>query len=179
MENGRVEERKAEMNTDLMKRSLEVAIAEIGVREIPENSNRGPDVEKYGKSVKLPPGNPYCMAFVYWCVGEAAKALSMPNPLPVTAYTPTLWAWALGDRAARVWSGEEEFVPPGSLFLLRGKVSGEEKERVKHIGFCERLDGQRILTTVEGNTDLRGDREGGGVYRLTRPLVSIFKVILY
>ncbi|MNY80404.1 hypothetical protein D3C86_2214230 [compost metagenome] len=43
-----------------------------------------------------------------------------------------------------------------------------------HTGFVERVEGGHIVT-VEGNTDASMTREGGGVYRLTRKLVSVNK----
>jgi len=173
-------------NLELMKESLGVAISKIGVKEIPPNSNRGPEVEAFLWSVVLPPGNPYCMAFVFWCVGEAAKKVNLENPLPKTGYTPTFYNWVRkGCLDLPPVSGME--LASGSLFLLFGKVGNEPNPRVKHVGFCERLDGE-ILTTVEGNVEAGRDDEGvlipkeqreGGIYRLKRSLSTIFKVVTY
>jgi len=41
-----------------------------------------------------------------------------------------------------------------------------------HTGFVERVEGGYI-TTIEGNTDASMTREGGGVYRLARKLLSV------
>jgi len=36
-----------------------------------------------------------------------------------------------------------------------------------------------MVNTVEGNTNKRGSREGGGVYQLTRKLGSIYRFVTY
>ena len=59
--------------------------ADKPVREEPRNSNRGPDVETYLRSVGLGPGYAWCAAFVYWCAQQAAKTLGCANPLVQTA----------------------------------------------------------------------------------------------
>jgi len=51
------------------------------VREIPRNSNRGPDVDAYLRCADCPPGNSWCCAFVYWCMNEAARELGRRNPM--------------------------------------------------------------------------------------------------
>ena len=43
-----------------------------------------------------------------------------------------------------------------------------------HTGFVEKVSGG-LVTTIEGNTNAGGSREGGGVYRLERKIVSINK----
>ena len=49
---------------------MDIAIDQIGVTEETGN-NDGPDVESYLQSTGLPSGNPWCGAFVNWCL-EAA-----------------------------------------------------------------------------------------------------------
>src|SRR5690606_5817425 len=55
------------------------------VREVPRNSNRGPDVEEYLKRTGLGPGHAWCCAFVYWCFDEAARHTGRRNPMVKTA----------------------------------------------------------------------------------------------
>jgi hypothetical protein len=51
-------------------------------------------------------------------------------------------------------------VKPGLIFLMKvGSVSG-------HMGLVEKVEGER-LTTIEGNTNTNGSREGIGVFRRT------------
>src|SRR5262249_36193044 len=68
-------------------RVLQIAAGEEAkqVREVPPNSNRGPQVEAYLRRVGVSPGNAWCCAFVYWCFDEAAQALRRSNPTVKTA----------------------------------------------------------------------------------------------
>lgn len=47
---------------DTNPKTLEIATAQIGVEEIPRNSNAGPEVEIYLRSVGLTKGYAWCMA---------------------------------------------------------------------------------------------------------------------
>ena len=59
-------------------------------------------------------------------------------------------------------------VEPGMLFVMDFGAG------LGHTGLVESVDGGHIVT-IEGNTDASMTREGGGVYRLTRKLVSVNK----
>jgi hypothetical protein len=65
----------------LSQRSLEIALSQNGVQEMPKGSNKGPDVEKYLKSVGLGGGYAWCMSFVYWCVQQAATEMGNKKPI--------------------------------------------------------------------------------------------------
>ncbi len=181
--------------TSLMADSLHVAVTQLKVREDPPNSNRGPEVDGYLASVGRSPGDPWCAAFVFWCIEQAWGNIvdggpETPDeryipPFPQTAYTPGIWTWAKGQgkkcylTPEDVKSGAAD-VPAGALFLLFGRVRGEKRERVKHVGFVEQynpVDG--VICTVEGNTNPGGSREGGGVYRLEREIGEIYRFVLY
>ena len=69
------------MSDTLDIKSLQVALSQEGISEQPKNSNSGPVVNQYLKAVGLGKGYPWCMAFVYWCVGKAATILEVKNPL--------------------------------------------------------------------------------------------------
>lgn len=145
---------------------------EKGVREEPRNSNRGPEVDVYLKCAGASPGLAWCCAFVYWCFEKAAIAGKRDNPMFKTAGCLSHWNNAAKRGASRIPSADAVANPsllqPGMVFIMDyGKVLG-------HTGFVERLEGGHIVT-VEGNTDASMTREGGGVYRLTRKLVSVNK----
>lgn len=56
-----------------------------------------------------------------------------------------------------------------------------EKGRIAHVGFIETW-GAKTVTTVEGNTNEAGSREGDGVYRkirLTRQIYAVARYIIY
>jgi hypothetical protein len=142
------------------------------VREIPRNSNRGPQVDEYLHCADCPPGNSWCCAFVYWCMNEAAKELGRRNPMVKTAGCLDHWQRATTKGATRFTTARalanHDLVHPGLIFVM------DHGGGVGHTGFVERVD-SGILTTLEGNTDASRSREGGGVYRLTRRIAEVNK----
>jgi hypothetical protein len=145
------------------------------VREVPVNSNRGPEVDAYLARTGTPPGNSWCCAFVYWCFDEAAKAMGRANPMVKTAGCLEHWDLAPSKGARRVLASDAEgnsgLVKSGMVFIMdHGGGHG-------HTGLVEKVAGG-LLTTIEGNTDASKTREGGGVYRLTRKIVEINKGFL-
>jgi len=163
-----------------MSEALDVAESQVGVRESPKNSNRGPEVERYLASVGLDGGYAWCSAFVYWCSEQAAVNRGLSEvPLVRTAWTPSIWSWAkkknLGVKPDDVLNQDVK-LDSGCLFLLHGVVSG--RARVKHVGFVVSSNGG-FIETIEGNTNKSGSREGGGVYRLTRKINSVYRFVNY
>lgn len=151
---------------------LEVALSQEGVREKPPNSNRGPDVEAYLKSVGLKGGHPWCAAFTYWCFEQAARQAARTNPMVRTAGCLAHWNGAVAKGARRIGKADAVNNPallrPGMVFIMDfGGGKG-------HTGFIVAVRGG-LIDTVEGNTDASKTREGGGVYQLTRKLAEINK----
>jgi hypothetical protein len=147
--------------------ALRVAAAEIGVMEQPPGSNRGPRVDEYLRTVGLDPASgsfAWCAAFVYWCFSTASRTLSVANPVIRTAGVLDHWNKAGAQGVRRVTrddaTAQPSLVQPGMIFIL-GTSSGSG-----HTGLVERVDGVQ-LTTIEGNTNLGGSREGIGVFRRT------------
>lgn len=129
----------------------ETAIAEDGVRE-EGGPNRGPRIEEYLRSVGLEPGNPWCMAFCFWTVEQAARRLGMPNPLIRTGACVEAYNWA-DDRGFLV-----EHAQRGDIgIMLFGNGKGH--------AFVITSNASGRYVTVEGNTNPHGSREGDGVYR--------------
>lgn len=143
------------------------------VREVPMNSNRGPQVEKYLARVGVPAGLPWCCAFVYYCFDEASKALGHAgNPMVRTAGCLDHWNKAAAKGAtripARAATADPTQLAPGMIFIMdHGRGAG-------HTGLVESVSAG-ILATIEGNTDASRTREGGGVYRLARKVGEINK----
>lgn len=142
----------------LAQKTLEIAISQIGVEEIPRNSNAGPEVEIYLKSVGLGKGYSWCMAFVYWCTQKSALQLAVNNPLKRTA-------GVLDQFNSRPFL--IAFAPqPGDVFIMDfGKGLG-------HTGIVEKIVGNTIYT-VEGNTNNEGSRNGYKVCRKKREIRTI------
>jgi hypothetical protein len=153
-------------------RVLQIATAEEAkpVREVPKNSNRGPQVDAYLRRAGVAPGLSWCCAFVYWCFDEAAQALRRANPMVKTAGCLDHWRRAPEHGAKRILAAQAvenpDVVKPGMIFIM------DHGGGLGHTGLVEKVTGG-LLTTIEGNTDASRTREGGGVYRLTRKIVEI------
>lgn len=155
------------------------AIANVGVKE--EGDNRGKSIEAYQASCvpPIPPGSPWCAAFVRFRMRQAARALNLSyDPtFPRSGYTPdwARWArennkWIPASECREKW----ELIRAGDLALFYFEGLG----RIGHIGIIINASSERIIT-VEGNTsdpDSKGnEREGDGVYRKRRTWRSLGK----
>lgn len=146
---------------------LGFAAGEIGTLEQPIGSNRGPRVDLYLRNVGLDPADgsfPWCAAFVYFCFTNVAKTMSIPNPVIKTAGVLDHWNKAGQQGIPRIStddaSSNPSLITPGMIFIITtGNGNG-------HTGLVEAVDGVQ-LTTIEGNTNTTGSREGIGVFRHT------------
>ena len=153
----------------LAQAALEVADGQVGVSEQPPGSNRGKEVEEFLAAVGVPPGNPWCAAFVYWCVDRAAERLGQANCLPRTGGVLEMWRGAKRTGLPCVPSGQAvaqpSLVTAGMVFVIdHGGGKG-------HVGFVEGVANGRLVT-VEGNSNDGGSREGTGVFRLDRRTIG-------
>jgi uncharacterized protein (TIGR02594 family) len=140
--------------------SLEVATKQIGVQEIPKGSNAGPEVEIYLKSVGLTKGYSWCMAFVYWCVKQAAN-MNSSTAIPLKKTAGVLDQWNSSPQL-RITTPV-----PGCVFIMDfGKGQG-------HTGFVEMVLPNGKIQTIEGNTNDDGSREGYKVCRRVRCITTI------
>ena len=148
----------------LRTKALEKAQSQNGIQEVPKNSNAGPAVEKYLKSVGLGRGYAWCMAFVYWCVKEAALELNTVNPLTKTGGVLAMYN---AEPELRVKEPQA-----GDIFIMDfGKGTG-------HAGFVEKVFPNGKLQTIEGNTNDEGSREGYEVARRSDRKISQMKGFL-
>lgn len=131
----------------LAKVALQIAQSQIGVQEIPKGSNAGPDVEKYLKSVGLGEGYSWCMAFVYWCVLQAALKCKVLNPLLKTGGVLAQYNFQKTNLCI------VKIPQPGDIFIM------SFKKGLGHAGFVLEVTGDRFLT-IEGNSNDEGSREG-------------------
>ncbi len=166
------------MTENISERALKIATTQVGVREI-GNTNSGKEVDQYLKSVGLPGGYSWCMAFVYWCYQSAATALNVKNPLVKTA--GVINEWNTIDENNKVAPADaianNQLITPGSIFIVdHGGGKG-------HTGMVERIYGG-FINTIEGNTNDDGSREGFEVCRRTRKIVTlkgfiVFKTVIH
>lgn len=132
---------------------LRVARGEIGVTESPAGSNR----QKYGAAYGMN-GVPWCVIFCWWCFREAgASALFYGGGK--TASCSQYIAWA--KKAGQWITGDYK---PGDLVFF--DFNPKAGDGVDHIGIVESWDG-RTLVTIEGNTSMTSQDNGGAVMRRT------------
>ena len=156
---------------------LAIGRQQIGVLEHPPGSNRGPEVDGYISSVGLNPTRgsyAWCVGFTYFCFQAAANNLGCGNPHVRTAGVLDHWNRAKDSAGARrithaAATNDPSLVQPGQLFVMDyGGGKG-------HTGLVLEVANGRI-TTVEGNTNDGGSREGIGVFRReARKIVGINK----
>lgn len=145
----------------LAERALQIALKNEGVSEKPKGSNGGPEVNIYLRSVGLGSGFAWCMAFVYWCVKNAAEELQVPHPLVKTGGVMLQW----NNTKCRKLTNRDKGIKPGDIFIMEfGHGTG-------HTGFVEKVVGG-LVYTIEGNTNDDGSREGYEVARRQRALSS-------
>lgn len=163
------------MNADLLKRLVDVAVAEVGLKELPGHPNTGPDVEKYQAATWLAPGPwPYCAAFVDWCVQRWIVAPDVRRALNIE-----------DDNGAEIWRckdarafGLEVWARSKGLQVLSPDKQALAGDLIvyqfSHTGLvvADEIPGRR-LATCEANTvqeSLAGSqRDGDGVWMRSRP----------
>lgn len=132
--------------------ALNIAHLELGVVESPVGSNSGEKVNQYLSVVGLNPGNPWCMAFVYWCVYRAANQLQKPNHLMATGSCSAQYRWAR-KNGLLVPSPQK-----GDIFLCIGGETGHY-----HTGFVASTPQNGRFATIEGNSNSDGGANGTAV----------------
>lgn len=146
-------------------RAIEIARTQLFVRE-KTGHNDGKEVEEYLQCVGLGKGYSWCQAFVYWCYRKAAEALNTPNPVTHTAGVLFHWQHTNGHKLQPIKA------IAGDIFIMDfGNGEG-------HTGLISEVRYDTI-TTVEGNTNNDGSRNGNGVYERSRKLSSLKGVIRY
>ena len=148
---------------------VEIAAKEVGVEEI-DGSNCGPRVNEYKAATNLPTEEswPWCAAYVAWVVREAMKALGIKETAtfkrPTTAGAWDFENWSRKqDNSTHTKKPHGNDILPGDIVIFT----------FSHIGIAIAAPDGDTVRAVEGNTDIAGGREGGGVFLKTRKLSSI------
>lgn len=140
-------------------------LSNVGIREA-TGHNDGAKVEVYLRSVNLPKGNPWCAAFVSYCL----QVNHIKNPR-------SGWAPAYFSTTSTIWTRgnlNNRLPMPGDIF----GIYFQNKGRIAHVGFVHRF-GNKYTITVEGNTNEEGSREGDGVYLKRRLTKQLYKISRY
>ena len=131
---------------------IKIAVNEIGVKESPANSNKQKYGEEYGAN-----GVAWCCQFVWWVFKHSgAEALFYGGKK--TAYCPTLMNY---------YKNQGQFVTknykPGDIIFF----DFNNNKSADHVGIVEKVSGSTVYT-IEGNTAVGNDSNGGEVMRRER-----------
>ena len=154
------------LDTVSNKRSEVVAYAKLflGVREATGN-NDGPEVEAFLEITGFGPGYAWCAAYMAYVYNNCSIEA------PKSAWSPT---WS--NAGSVVWKSGE--MPSKARRLVRQAdhftIYYKSKQRVGHVGMIVKPG--LSMTTIEGNTNKAGSREGDGVYIKIRPLSQIYRI---
>ena len=149
------------------------AIAEIGVRESPKNSNRGERVDQYKAATNLNPKQAWawCAAFVCFIVRNAMASCAIKQtatfkrPTTAGAWDFIRWSKEQDSTTSTLMSPKAKDIQAGDIIVFK----------FSHIGIATSVsDSSGNFHTCEGNTDANGSREGGGVYGKIRN-ISVVK----
>lgn len=152
---------------------LEVAKANLGVKETPPFSNNTKfNTWYYGREVQ---GSeyPWCMAFVQYCFNESGNALPYK-----TASCGSLYWWYHSHNRKRIVYDRDTFcgmpkLKPNDIIIFDWK---DTKATTDHTGIFEKYEGKYIVT-IEGNTSGDNWSDGGCVCRCTRVTDNVRYVI--
>ena len=135
-----------------------VAASQIGVKENPAGSNHVKYGEWYGLDY-----NPWCDMFVSWCADQVG-ALGIVGKF---AYCPSHVNYA--KKLGR-WLDREEKPQKGDIvFFANGS-------RACHVGIVESRNGSASVTTIEGNTSVSSNDNGGAGKARTFLLPSLRRI---
>lgn len=142
---------------------LDIARAELGTTESPAGSNNVMyNTAYYGREVYdglWDTEFPWCVVFLWWCFRQAGAAELFYGGSK-TASCRQLLSYHKRQAATDYQPGDIIF------YNFHGKTTAE------HVGICESAGGSSIVT-IEGNTGVGNDANGGAVMRRTRSLGQI------
>ena len=147
---------------------IETARKYIGVKEMPAGSNKVIfNTEYYGRVVSGS-AYPWCCAFV-WYIFKEAGASDLFYDGQKTAYCPTVASWAK-KNSLTVSKTEGR---KGDIVLFDWNKDGV----ADHIGLIEYQNNDGTYITIEGNTSVTSDNNGGEVMRRQRSVSNILMIV--
>lgn len=147
---------------------VDLAASFVGVKENPPDSNNVIfNTDYYGRHV-YGSRYPWCCTYA-WDIFRMAGASSLFYCGKKTAYCPAVEIWGK-DSGLTVPLKEGR---PGDLILFDWNHDGE----ADHIGIIEKQLDENIYRTIEGNTAVGNDSNGGEVMRRTRSIDTVCCII--
>jgi surface antigen len=131
---------------------LHYATSEIGYKENPPDSNHNKFGVWYGMDYQ-----PWCAMFLSYCLYSAGLPLKITTDKGF-AYCPYGIDWF---KSEGLWHKAPE---AGDLVFFDWKDDGE----ADHVGIVEKVNSDGSITTIEGNTSVGNDSNGGQVMRRIR-----------
>lgn len=156
----------------MLSRLVQIAEKEVGVRETGGN-NSGRRIREYQTATNLKPAAwPWCAAFVNYCIREWVSDPGVVSWLSLRSLTPESWrpktalaygyySWSKDRPRTTLILDENQTSAPGDIVMFD----------FSHVGIVVQDLGDTIQT-IEGNTNVRGERDsvsGDGVHRKVRP----------
>ena len=135
---------------------LDIARAELGTKESPTGSNKVKYSTWYGLT------GPWCVMFVMWCCHYAGVELPIRTAScsALRAAAQSAGMWVTGDYR------------PGDIVIYDWGKDGKPD----HCGIIETVGGSSVVS-IEGNTAIGNDSNGGEVMRRTRTLSQIIGAV--
>ena len=149
----------------IVKKVLDTAVTQLGVEEKPRGSNDGPEVRAYLRATGLGPGNPWCAALEAWCVQQVEKSEALDIAFPKTASCDVILTFA---RRHDILFTQPE---AGDVFLVLASA-----DNATHTGFVRSASATKF-TSVEGNSNSTGAREGFAVVSNARPIKARYRFV--
>lgn len=133
-------------------RALAFARAQVGVKEHPPGSNRGPKIDDWQRAVNMI-AQPWCGAFVAACLRAGGV-----TPSERMRFTPFIIEDAKAGRNGLVRVVPYSERQAGDLFVYQW-----DSGPVDHVGIYTGNDEGALALVIEGNTAIGDDSNGGQV----------------
>jgi hypothetical protein len=156
----------------LAEKLVQIASEEIGTTEV-GNTNCGPRVNQYKAATTLPADEPWpwCAAFVCWVIRESMRVMgefetkTFKRPRTASAFNFINWSLAQDATTSTMTKNlSAKSIATGDIIVFK----------FSHIGIATSgCDENGEFSSIEGNTDKAGSREGGGVFAKKRNLSSV------
>jgi len=152
----------------LAQRIVELAKKEVGVQEV-GNTNCGPRVNEYKAATWLDPVHswPWCAAFIDWLVmtamEESGKKYTFNRPQTAGAWDLQNWSMKQDGSTDTKLNPQAKDIGEGDIVIFN----------FSHVGLAIGSPVKGIVSTIEGNTDGSGSRDGGGVWKKERKVSQV------
>jgi len=143
---------------------ISVAETQIGIQEDEAHTNRGEAI-KYQRAAGLGDagGYPWCQSFMVWCGREA---YGKDSPIP-----------RVGGVLECLRLAKDKGIPISNIPVIGSQFIIDEGGSRGHTGLVVAIDGDR-LTTIEGNSNPQGGRDGYAVVLQTKRRIKDMKCFI-